>query len=109
MANGRGLVIANPCEKGGRLYRGSRAENVWTDADEAAFLASAPPHLHLPLILALWTGQRQGDLLKLTWPQYDGASIRLVQGKTGARVVISSAHLRRLPLMPHARSLARYC
>jgi integrase len=87
-ANGRGLVIANPCEKGGRLYRGSRAENVWTDADEAAFLASAPPHLHLPLILALWTGQRQGDLLKLTWPQYDGASIRLVQGKTGARVVI---------------------
>lgn len=87
-AHGRGLVVANPCEKGGRLYRGSRAEHVWTDADEAAFLAIAPPHLHLPLILALWTGQRQGDLLKLTWPQYDGEAIRLVQGKTGARVVI---------------------
>lgn len=87
-AHGRGLVAANPCEKGGRVYRGSRAEHVWTDADEAAFLASAPAHLHLPLILALWTGQRQGDLLILAWTQYDGEKIRLQQGKTGARVVI---------------------
>lgn len=87
-ANGRGLVAGNPCEKGGRVYRGTRAENVWSDADEAAFLASAPAHLHLPLILALWTGQRQGDLLKLAWTQYDGEKIRLQQGKTGARVVI---------------------
>lgn len=87
-SHGRGLVSANPCEKGGRLYRGSRAENVWTDADEEAFLASAPAHLHLPLILALWTGQRQGDLLRLTWQQYDGKVIRLQQSKTGMRVVI---------------------
>lgn len=87
-AHGRGLVSANPCEKGGRLYRGSRAENVWTDADEAAFLASAPAHLHLALILALWTRQRQGDLLRLTWQQYDGKVIRLRQSKTGMRVVI---------------------
>jgi integrase len=87
-AHGRGLVPANPCEKGGRLYRGTRAEFTWSDADEAAFLASAPKHLHLPLILALWTGQRQGDLLRLIWPQYDGERIRLRQGKTGARVVI---------------------
>lgn len=87
-AHGRGLVIANPCERGGRLYRGSRAEFVWTDADEAAFLASAPKHLHLPLILALWTGQRQGDLLRLAWTQYDGKVIRLQQSKTGARVQV---------------------
>nr|WP_234895248.1 site-specific integrase [Agrobacterium vitis] len=87
-ALGRGLIEANPCEKGGRLYQGSRAEFVWTGDDEANFLASAPPHLHLALILALWTGQRQGDLLALTWPQYDGERIRLKQGKTGARVVI---------------------
>lgn len=84
----RGLILANPCEKGGRLYRATRTDKVWTDADEAAFLASAPPHLHLPLILALWTGQRQGDLLRLPWAAYDGNTIRLKQGKTGARVVI---------------------
>jgi integrase len=84
----RGLVTANPCEKGGRLYRGSRAEKVWTAEDEAAFLQRAPAHLHLPLLLALWTGQRQGDLLRLPWSAYDGTHIRLRQSKTGARVVI---------------------
>ena len=60
----RGLVAANPCEHGGRLYRGGgRAEKVWTDTDEAAFLERAPAHLHLPLLLALWTGQRTRRLI----------------------------------------------
>jgi integrase len=84
----RGLVMANPCARGGRLYRGSRAEKIWTDVDEAAFLERAPSHLHLPLMLALWTGQRQGDLLRLPWSAYDGTHIRLRQSKGGARVVI---------------------
>ena len=84
----RGLVAANPCERGGHLYRGSRADKIWTDTDENAFLEKAPKHLHLPLLLALWTGQRQGDLLRLPWSSYDGTHIRLRQGKTGARVVI---------------------
>jgi integrase len=77
----RGLVAANPCARGGRLYHGSRAENIWTPADEAAFLEHAPSHLHLPLLLALWTGQRQGDLLRLPWSAYDGTHIRLKQAK----------------------------
>lgn len=38
------------------------------------------------LMLAIWTGQRQGDLLKLTWKAYDGHSIYLRQSKTGAHV-----------------------
>ena len=84
----RGLVAANPCERGGRLYRGSRAEKIWTAADEAAFLERAPAHLHLPLLLALWTGQRQGDLLRLPWSAYDGKHIRLRQSKTGKPVAI---------------------
>lgn len=84
----RGLVTINPCERAGRVYRSTRSETIWTDADEAAFLAKAPAHLHLALLLALWTGQRQGDLLRLTWTAYDGTHIRLKQRKTGARVVI---------------------
>jgi len=84
----RGLVAANPCERGGRLYRASRSDKIWTDADEALFLAKAPQHLHLPLIVALWTGQRQGDLLRVPWSAFDGSHIRLRQGKTGSRVVI---------------------
>ena len=84
----RGLVTANPCARGGRLYRGSRAENIWSAVDEAAFLELAPAHLHLPLLLALWTGQRQGDLLRLPWSAYDGTQIRLRQSKGGVRVAV---------------------
>jgi len=85
----RGLIGFNPCERGGRLYRGGvRTDKIWTVADEAAFLERAPSHLHLALRLALWTGQRQGDLLRLPWSGYDGTHIRLRQSKTGTRVVI---------------------
>jgi integrase len=51
-------------------------------------MAKAPAHLHLPLMLAIWTGQRQGDLLRLKWDAYDGEFIRLRQGKGRRRVKI---------------------
>ncbi len=38
--------------------------------------------MHLPLLLGLWTGQRQGDLLGVTWSAYDGSHIRLRQSKS---------------------------
>jgi integrase len=84
----RGHVSMNPCERGGRIYRGSRADKIWTADDEAAFLKSSPSHLQLALLLALWTGQRQGDLLRLPWSAYSGTHIRLKQSKTSCRVVI---------------------
>jgi integrase len=84
----RGLVAANPCRKGGRLYRGSRRDKIWSLGDELAFLDKAPRHLHLALQLGLWTGQRQGDLLRLTWSAYDGKRITLKQSKTGVPVII---------------------
>ena len=58
----RGLIGANACERGGLYRGGGRAEKIWTAVDEAAFLERAPTHLQLPLLLALWTGQRQGDM-----------------------------------------------
>jgi integrase len=87
-AKDRGKIMVNPCEKGGRLYSGTRVDCVWSIEDESAFLQHAPAHLHLPLLLALWTGQRQGDLLRLPWSAYDGSHIRLRQSKTGVRVQI---------------------
>jgi integrase len=87
-AKGRGLTTVNPCERGGRVYHGTRVDFVWSVEDEAAFLNHAPAHLHLPLLLALWTGQRQGDLLRLPWSAYNGTHIRLRQSKTGGRVEI---------------------
>lgn len=90
-AEGRGLVSANPCAKAGRLYRAERNDKIWTEDDEAAFMKVAPAHLKLPFMLALWTGQRQGDLLRLPWTAYDGEKIRLRQSKTGVRVTIPVA------------------
>lgn len=87
-AHGRRIIAENPCTRGGRLYSGSRVDKIWSDECEEAFLALAPEHLHLALVLALWTGQREGDLLALTWTQYDGRAIRLRQGKTGVRVTV---------------------
>lgn len=84
-AKNRGKVTVNPCERGGRVYNGSRVDHIWGIDDEQAFLESAPHHLHLPLLLALWTGQRQGDLLRLTWKAYDGKTIRLRQSKSIGR------------------------
>ncbi len=94
----RGLALLNPCKAGGVTYRAQRNAAVWTDADEAAFYAKAPAHLHLALRLALWTGQRQGDLLKLTWSQYDGAFIRLTQGKSIRRGDTSAATRMLIPV-----------
>jgi integrase len=88
VAKDRGRIAVNPCERGGRVYHGTRVDLVWSEDDEAAFLKTAPPHLHLPLVMALWTGQRQGDLLRLPWSAYDGESIRLKQSKTGERVFV---------------------
>jgi integrase len=94
VAKDRGKIGVNPCEKGGRLYEADRSEKLWTDDDVARFMKNASAHLHLPLMLALWTGQRQGDLLRLTWAAYDGEFIRLRQGK--ASVASRSLLVRRL-------------
>ncbi|HUD30719.1 MAG TPA: site-specific integrase [Novosphingobium sp.] len=102
----RGLITINPCERPGRLYRAARTENVWTDADEAAFHAKAPAHLRLALTLALWTGQRQGDLLRLNWAAFDGTTIRLRQRKTKVAVVIPVGAPLRAALEVLKKSLA---
>lgn len=88
VAKDRGRITVNPCERGGRLYKAERTESLWTEDHIARFMDAASEELQLALVLALWTGQRQGDLLRLTWSAYDGSTIKLKQSKTGRRVVI---------------------
>jgi integrase len=84
----RGRISVNPCERGGRLYDGARPDKVWRDDEESTFLGVANDVIILAYMLAVWTGQRQGDLLRLTWAAYDGAHIRLRQSKTGRNVMV---------------------
>jgi len=100
----RGLVSTNPCARPGKLYRSKRAESIWTADDEAALQSVAPPRIWLAYLLAIWTGQRQGDLLRLTWKAYDGTHIRLRQSKGGRRVVIPVAGPLKMALDNAARN-----
>jgi integrase len=93
VAKDRGLIAVNVCERGGRLYEADRAEIIWLPEHIAAFCAAASPELQFALLLALWTGQRQGTLIKIAWSQYDGTHIRLQpnkqrRGKKKKRIVI---------------------
>jgi integrase len=87
----RGAIGSNPCERPGRVYRVNRSEAVWSDADIDRFNAVASVPLKNALLLALWTGQRQGDLLRLSWTAYDGKHLRLRQSKSGVVVHIPVA------------------
>jgi integrase len=87
-ARARGLTLYRPPERVERLYHADRAEKIWTEQNIAAFMGVASDPLQRALVLALETGQRQGDLLILPWSAYDGTWIRLRQGKTGRQVNI---------------------
>jgi integrase len=85
VAKDRGKIAVNVCERGGRLYDSDRSEIIWTAEDIKQFCAVASVELQAALLLALWTGQRQGDLLRLTWKDYDGSYIRMRQTKGRGR------------------------
>lgn len=87
-AKDRGIISVNIAERGGRLYRSTRRDRTWSDIDVAAFEAVAPPQMRLAIQLALWTGQRKGDLLRLSWQDFDGSNLRFTQSKTKARVFV---------------------
>jgi integrase len=87
----RRLIKTNPCAEGGKLYHGTRVDKIWDDEQVARFLKTAPPYLRLAMLLAVNTGQRQGDLLRLPWSAYDGKHIKLRQKKTGVYVPIRVA------------------
>lgn len=76
---------ANPCARIGRL-RGGHYKR-WSEADIAYALKAFPEKFRRAVLLALYTGQREGDCLQMRWDQYDGTAIEaVIQQKTGARL-----------------------
>lgn len=73
VAKDRGRISINPCERGGRLYEsGERADKIWSESAIVQLMGAASDRLIDALMLALWSGQREGDLLALPWSAYDG-------------------------------------
>ncbi|MBL8907471.1 MAG: tyrosine-type recombinase/integrase [Rhizobiales bacterium] len=83
-----GETSYRPPERIERLYKADRAEMVWNEGDIAAFMAVASMPLQIALSMAIYTGQRQADLLAAAWTNYDGRFLTLRQLKTGRRVEI---------------------
>ena len=66
---------------------------TWPDDAINHFLASARPNMCLALKLGLYTSQRKGDVLAMSWSAYDGTYIDVVQSKTGAKLSIPVHHV----------------
>ena len=89
IASQRGWIEVNPIETVKRTYKASRQHILWEREELANYYATAPEHLHLPVLIAEWTGQREGDILKMRLfktnglvPWYDGTCVYLRSGKT---------------------------
>lgn len=74
-AKENGRVFSNRVAGFRRLHSADRSELVWLPEHIEAFMKAAPVEMQRAFILALHTGQRQGDLLRLTWGNYDGSII----------------------------------
>jgi integrase len=86
----RELRTDNPAQRVKALKVGC-GHRTWSPSDIDHFLAYAPPDMTMALKLGLYTGQRLGDVLKMTWADYDGTAMRVVQSKTGERLWIPAA------------------
>lgn len=84
----RGYIEVNRAARVDRLQRSRRGGRSWSPDQIQAFLDMAPPHMQLAMSLALETGQRQGDLLRLCWSAAADGVVQLTQSKTGVVVAI---------------------
>jgi integrase len=90
-AKGNEVILRNPLERVERLHSGTRRDIVWSDAQLSLLLEKATPHIRDVALLALWTMQRQSDLLTMPTLAYDGETVAIRQQKTGARVRVKAA------------------
>jgi integrase len=90
-----GPLTVNVLDGFERAYASDRSDIIWLPERIESFMAVASPEMQFAMVLALHTGQRQADILRFAWSQYDGASIALRQGK--ARRLGRTAPVIRIP------------
>lgn len=71
-----------------RLYRNDRSSIIWTDDDLLELEKHASAELMLAARLAIYTGLRQGDLLRLGWTHLRPNYIEVRTRKTGSTALI---------------------
>ena len=71
-----------------RVHKVAHEHEPWPPELIERFLREARPSLRLAVMLALYTGQRRSDLVKMKWSQFDGECIEVRRQKTGALLSI---------------------
>ncbi len=85
-ARNRGRIEHSPIDRAPRIPGGHFP--AWTMDQVAVALNAFPEALRRVVTLGMFTGQRRGDLIGMSWRAYDGAAISVKQIKTGAELVI---------------------
>lgn len=105
-AKNRETIMRNPLERTGKLHSGSRKDIIWTPSQLRTLLENGAPHIVNVARMALWTMQRQGDILTMPTLAYDDGMLWITQGKTGARVRIRPTD-DLLPILDEAKRKSR--
>ena len=71
-----------------RVHKVTQEREPWPPELIERFMREARPSLRLAAKLALYTGQRRSDLVKMKWSQFDGEYIEVCQQKTGTPLSI---------------------
>jgi integrase len=84
----RGLVDKNQAvvKKLRRPGNAPKANRRWTRDELAIVLSAAPPELQLAIAIAVCTGMREHDVLRLPWAGYVDGQIQGRATKTGAPI-----------------------
>ncbi|WP_340646481.1 tyrosine-type recombinase/integrase, partial [Phenylobacterium sp.] len=84
-----------------RLYRVNRAEAVWTKPDLVALLKGAPADFRRAVLLAVFTGLRLADVVKVGWQDVGDDAITFRTGKSrGRRIIV-------IPITPKLRAVLK--
>lgn len=100
-AKDREIIDDNPLTDWPRLYSVNRAEAIWTKADLVKLLRGAPAPFRNAVLLAILTGLRGGDLVRLQWSHVGKDAISLPTGKSRGRRHVVIPITRKLGALLH--------
>lgn len=83
----RGWIEHNPAAALGDMPP-QREIDRWQEDEIDRFLSTAPVHVKDAMMVALYTGQRRSDLVRLLWSDIEDGMLHVKQRKTGAELWI---------------------
>src|SRR5262249_40438206 len=77
-----GKLAGNACDGIKQLYTNDRSKLIWTEADLAPLQKSCPAEIANAVDLAVCSGLRLGDLVRLSWSHVGEDAITIATGKS---------------------------